>query len=617
MLAGLLNSSEPRIHRSNRFLSVGTLQCVCVLIALVSLAQAGGEPAQADEELLREAIAQAELQREAATHRLKTTETKLQQLQAQLRPLQHQLGQARQHFDDSQQTRQQGEEGAEAATGGASNPGGGPQSETARHAAGEQLKSLRQRISALTAEIGATQARVDRAAANAVELTETWVARQQQMALVLKQRGEWISFASDVAPILASRCLACHDARTAKGQLSVNSYAALLRGGESGAVVEPRNAADSLLCQLIEDGSMPEDADPLTESQVTKIRQWVTLGATLDAGVDAEAPLIGIMPKLSHPPAPEAYPRPLPVTAIAISPDGTQFATSGYHEVLLWNSADARLLQRIGNVAERIYDLEFHPDGRRLAVAAGSPGRLGEVKVIDAVDGTMLADLVTLGDVVLGVAFSPDGDQLAAAAADRTIRLFDVTTGEPQHVIEDHADWVMSVAFSPDGTKLASASRDKTAKVFDTSLGEALLTFNGHGDIVYDVGFLADGQRMVSCGRDRKLRLWNTETGDEQRAMAGWEGDILQLEVLPDDHVLACSSDQTVRRFNVSDGSPVQTYNGHRDWVYAIAAHPESSRLIAGSYNGEVRIWNLARGELLTSLMAAPGLSLEPHQSAP
>ena len=46
--------------------------------------------------------------------------------------------------------------------------------------------------------------------------------------------------------------------------------------------------------------------------------------------------------------------------------------------------------------------------------------------------------------------------------------------------LEGHSSWVSSVAFSHDSTRLASASDDKTVKIWDASSGECLQTLEGH-----------------------------------------------------------------------------------------------------------------------------------------
>ncbi len=68
--------------------------------------------------------------------------------------------------------------------------------------------------------------------------------------------------------------------------------------------------------------------------------------------------------------------------------------------------------------------------------------------------------------------FSRAGKTLVSASEDKTIKLWDVTTGMDQVALKGHEGWVYSVAFSPDGKTLASASEDKTIKLWDVPADE-------------------------------------------------------------------------------------------------------------------------------------------------
>jgi len=435
-------------------------------------------------------------------------------------------------------------------------------------------------------------------------------ALDQQIALetALVEAGQLVSFAKQVAPIFAQRCVACHNARTAKGRLNMETYANLMKGGESGDTVIAHKPNDSMLQMEIDSGSMPKEADPLTPEQLALVKKWIETGAKLDAGVSASAALITIMPKPIQPTPPEAYRVAVPVTAVAISPDGTQLASAGYREVILWNVADGALVRRISNLAERPHDIEFTADGQKLLVAAGTPGQLGEVKIFNVADGALARDLFTTDDEVFSVAVSPDGSKVAATCADRSIRVHDVATGERKLFIEDHADWVLDVAWSPDGSKLATASRDKTSKVFNSQTGEAIATFNSHAEPVYSVGFLPDGNSVVSAGRDKRLRIWTVADAKQVREIGGFGGEVFKVVVLPDGQSLSASSDKLLRQHKLGDGGQVRAFTGHTDWVYSVAVHLGSRRVVSGSHDGEVRVWNLDDGQSLLNFLAAPGM---------
>ena len=70
---------------------------------------------------------------------------------------------------------------------------------------------------------------------------------------------------------------------------------------------------------------------------------------------------------------------------------------------------------------------------------------------------------------MLSVAFSPDGRLLASVADDRTLRLWDVATGQPHGPsLTGHRDEIRTVAFSPDGRWVATGSRDGLVRLWDT-----------------------------------------------------------------------------------------------------------------------------------------------------
>lgn len=99
--------------------------------------------------------------------------------------------------------------------------------------------------------------------------------------------SQTVSFATTVAPILMANCQGCHIGGTqASGGLRMDTFTQLLRGGDSGAIILPGKANESLLVKKIkgETGDrMPAGGRPaLTTDQITAIATWIDEGTSFD-----------------------------------------------------------------------------------------------------------------------------------------------------------------------------------------------------------------------------------------------------------------------------------------------------------------------------------------------
>ena len=111
---------------------------------------------------------------------------------------------------------------------------------------------------------------------------------------------------------------------------------------------------------------------------------------------------------------------------------------------------------------------------------------------------------------------------MLSASYDKTVRLWDVHSGECLRTFNGHSDGVRSVSFSPDGARMLSGSSDKTVRLWDMHSGECLRTFNGHTDWVMSVSFSPDGARMLSGSIDNTVRLWDVHSGE-----LVWKAEVL------------------------------------------------------------------------------------------
>jgi mono/diheme cytochrome c family protein len=198
--------------------------------------------------------------------------------------------------------------------------------------------------------------------------------------------------------------------------------------------------------------------------------------------------------------------------------------------------------------------------------------------------------------------FAPDGRSAASAGEDRTIRLWDLSSGEEKRRFEGHADEVTSLAFAPDGQHLLSGGRDRSVRWWDVRTGEEVRRFTGHTEAVRAVAISADGRFALSGGEDRTLRLWDVREGKELRCFTGHANVVTCLVLSPDGRLaLSGSHDRTLCLWDVATGRERGRWTGHTAAVYSVAFSPDGRQAVSGGSDGVVRLWDVTKGEQVRS----------------
>jgi WD40 repeat protein len=296
------------------------------------------------------------------------------------------------------------------------------------------------------------------------------------------------------------------------------------------------------------------------------------------------------------------------VAAVAFSPDGKLLAMGGYQDVLIWDLPSARLLRRIGlgPMSNLVQDVAFHKDGVLLAVAEGTPAGPGAVRVFHVAEGRMVMDFSEPKDVVYSLAFSPDGRWLAAGGAESLVHLWSVT--EKKHVtsLKEHTDWIDKVTFSPDGKFLATAGEDRTAFVWEVGTWKRLARLE-EKDPIHGAAFSPDGQFLLLAlagASDQTLRLRKRADGELARATdlgAAVPADVLWVP--PTNRIVVPCRDAAIKIFDGGNGNLVANLVGHAGWVDRVAVSPDGARLASASSDGTVKLWSVAEGRLLATLV--------------
>ena len=217
------------------------------------------------------------------------------------------------------------------------------------------------------------------------------------------------------------------------------------------------------------------------------------------------------------------------------------------------------------------------------------------------------------------------GTLLSSCSSDLTIKLWD-PSDEYKNIrtLPGHDHSVSAVRFVPSGAAgapssgnlLVSASRDKSLRIWDVTTGYCVKTLKGHSDWVRDVVPSFDGRFLLSAGSDQTARLWDAASGNQAALFLGHDHVIECVALAPPasythlsslaglkkpppatssaEFIATGSRDKTIKIWD-SRGTLIKTLVGHDNWVRGLLFHPGGKYLLSCGDDKTIRCWDLAQ----------------------
>ncbi|KAG8731187.1 hypothetical protein FRC11_004765 [Ceratobasidium sp. 423] len=304
----------------------------------------------------------------------------------------------------------------------------------------------------------------------------------------------------------------------------------------------------------------------------------------------------------------EGHHLPRTITSVVFSHDGTSIISgSSDSTICIWNAKDGKQLAGGPLVGHKdsICSVAVSGDGTRIF----SISRDTTICVWDlrAQNGQQFQELKSQSSPVQSVAFSPDGALIASGHRDGTIKLWDAQSGHMDgDPLRGHKGAVRSLSFSPDGNHLVSGSASLDShslgnvQSWDLKARKGVQAPLWNRYSVMSTGFTSDGTRLVCGDFNGKVDVWDADvcvscpSGYKCTAefeVKGWA--LGSIAISPDGNWVTVSEDKHILLWDAQTKSFVESGNflGHTDSVTCLAFSPNGHRIVSGSKDKTIRVW--------------------------
>ena len=396
-----------------------------------------------------------------------------------------------------------------------------------------------------------------------------------------------VDYAKDIAPILKQNCLACHNAKTREGGLSVETPADMLKGGSSGEAILAGDPDASFLYLVASRQSEPVmpplpnkmNAHKLTGEQVWLLKRWIELGAEGEA--ETAMPSIAWQPMPSHL---------QPIYSLEISPqeDFCVFGRGNTLEVVSLSPPYEPVVlvdPALGTAAHRdfVNAVAVHPSGDLIASAGYRTVHLWKRAIPQATPFASKETNVTM------FACSMTGDHVVTADPAGTLRVF---SGNATPSASFEVANLSAFAVSSDGQRVAAAAGDQVT-LFSASEPQQQLSWK-HVAAIENLEFA--GKQLIATDQRGAIVSWEIDQPQPESTVATWresgEGIRQILTISPEgNRVTTLQADGQVTVWDVADRKQGQQWSAGAD-ISSIQAAAGGSLFVTVHTDNKATVWD-------------------------
>ena len=258
-------------------------------------------------------------------------------------------------------------------------------------------------------------------------------------------------------------------------------------------------------------------------------------------------------------------------------------------QICVWSLENGALLNHFVADVDWIRSISLSPDESTLAAL----GHNGSIKLWNTEDWSVRKELSKAPTGSEGIAYSPTGTKLAICGFENKLTLYDPETGKADSSATMPSTGNFAIEYSPDGKLLAAAGRNGVIRVWTADGMKSLYDLETSGRRIIDLAFSPDGSLLAAGGEESEIYVFDTATGKKVKTISTGIGKTFSLCFCGGDILASGDSLNSIRIWNLEDGTEIGRCLGHTGTVAAMYFDHEKGELVSGGFDTTVRCWPL------------------------